>query len=82
MYGSFEGALERAVTDGPLEHRRAILTEWRDWKATEGEAEDIRPLLDAFGVDVFFRTPEDAKNFMNRIYDELLGGVKAETHTA
>ena len=80
MYGSLEGALATAVADGPLEHRRAILKEWRDWMATEGEAEDMRPLLDAFGVDVFFKTPEDARNFINHVYDELLAGVKAETH--
>jgi hypothetical protein len=81
MYGSLEGAFATAVADGPLEHRRAILKELRDWKATEGEAEDIRRLLNAFGVDLLFKAPQDARDFIDPVYDELLAGVKAETST-
>jgi hypothetical protein len=80
LYGSLEGALAAAAGDGPLEHRRAILKEWRDWNSTAGAVLDIRPLLkDAFAVAVRFRKPIDARNFMNRVYDELIGGVRAET---
>jgi hypothetical protein len=80
MYGSLDGALAAAADAGPLEHRRAVLKEWRDWNASEGSVDDIRPLLgDGFFVDLFFKTALDARNFMNRVYDELLRGVKAET---
>jgi hypothetical protein len=80
LYGSIDGALTAAGRAGSLEHRRSILKEWRDWNATEGATDDIRPLLDdGFGVDLLFKTPTDARDFMNRVYDELLSGVKAET---
>jgi hypothetical protein len=80
MYGSLDGALATAVSAGSLEHRRAVLKEWRDWNATEGSVDDIRPLLDdGFSVDLFFKTALDARDFMNRVYEELLVGVKAET---
>ena len=56
MYGSLEGELAAAASDGPLEHRRSALKEWRDWNATEGAVDDIRPFLDdGFCVDLFLR---------------------------
>jgi hypothetical protein len=80
LYGSLDDAMAIAARDGPLEHRRAILTEWRDWNATQGAVDDIRPFLeDGFSVALWFKAPIDARNFMNRLYDELLSGVKAET---
>lgn len=80
LYGSLEGALAAAARDGSLEHRRAILKEWRDWNAAAGALDDIRPLLgDSFTFDLFFKEAIGARSFMNRVYDELLVGVKAET---
>ena len=80
LYGSFDGALAAAAGSGSLEHRRAILKEWRDWNATSGRADDIRPLLEnEFAVALFFKKPIDARNFMNRVYDELISRVRAET---
>jgi len=78
--GSLEGAFAAAARDGSLEHRRAILKEWRDWNASAGAVDDIRPLLeDGFAVDLCFKEAIGARNFMNRVYDELLVRVKAET---
>lgn len=80
LHGSLEGALSAAAQGGSLEHRRAVLKEWRDWNATEGAVDDIRPFLDdGFSVDLLFKSALDARTFMNRIYDELLASVKAET---
>lgn len=80
LYGNLEGAIDAASRDGPLEHRRAILKEWRDWNTTEGAAHDVRPSLhDGFGVRVRFDGPIDGRNFMNRIYDSLIARVRAET---
>ena len=80
LYGSLEGALAAAARDGSLEHRRAVLKEWRDWNGTEGAVHDIRPFLeDGFGVACAFKAPVDARNFMNSIYDGLIRGVRAET---
>lgn len=80
LYGSLDGAFTAAACNGSLEHRRAVLKEWRDWNATVGAVHNVRPLLnDGFGVDLFFKEAIDARNFMNRVYDELLVGVKAQT---
>jgi hypothetical protein len=80
LYGSLEGAIAAAATDGSLEHRRAILKEWREWNATQRAADDIRrPLADGFSVAVHFKKPADARVFMDGVYETLLAGVKAET---
>jgi hypothetical protein len=80
LYGSLEGAIIAALQDGSLDHRRAVLKEWRDWQETEGTVNDIRPFLDdGFSVDIWFAEPADARKLMNRIYDGLMEGVKAET---
>lgn len=80
LYGSLDGAFAAAVCNGPLEHRRAVMKEWRDWNATVGAVHDVRSLLDdGFGVDLFIKEAIDARNFMNQIYDGLLAGVKAQT---
>jgi hypothetical protein len=80
LYGSLDGAITAAARDGSLDHRRAILTEWRDWNISEGAADDIRPgLYDSFSVAVRFAGPLDARNMMNRIYDGLMEEVRAET---
>ena len=42
--------------------------------------DDIRSFLkDGFSIHLHFPTPLDARNFMNRFYDEVLVAVKAET---
>lgn len=80
LYGSLEGAIAAALRDGSVDHRRAVLKEWRDWNASEGTADDIRPSLDAsFSIDVWFKEPIDARKFMNLLYDGLIEGVSAET---
>lgn len=80
VYGSLEGAINDATSSGPLEHRKAVIQEWRDWNTSEGVKGDIRPFLhDGFGVAVLLRKPIDGRNFMNRIYDGLIAGVRAET---
>ena len=73
-------SFEAASRDGPLEHRRAILKEWRDWNATEGAGDDIHPFfLGGLGVAVRFDQPIDGRNFMNRIYDSSIERMRAET---
>ena len=80
LFGSLSGAFSAAARDGPLERRRAILKEWRDWNAAEGAKDELRPFLkDGFGVRVLLRRPVDARDLMNRLYDEILVVVKAET---
>ena len=81
LYGSLQGAISHAVSDGSVEQKRALLTEWRDWNNSDGAENDIRPILnEGFSVAVFFKQPSDARGFMNGIYDGLLDSVKADTH--
>ncbi len=83
LFGSLEGAITAATTEGSVDHRKGIIREWRDWNASEGVKDDIRPFLRAgFGVAVLLRRPVDGRDFMNRIYDELVAGVRGETETA
>jgi len=80
LYGSLDGAVAAAARHGSLDHRRAVIKEWRDWNVTEGTVDDIRPyLIDGFSIDVLFKRSIDARNFMNRLYDGLIEGVRAET---
>ncbi|PZU45349.1 MAG: hypothetical protein DI568_13955 [Sphingomonas sp.] len=80
IYGSLEKAIVATTKSGPLEYRRSLLKEWRDWNMSEGAVEDIRLALDdSFAIDIYFSRPIDAKNFMNRIYDVLIESVRAET---
>ena len=78
--GSLEGAINDATSSGQPEHRKAVIKECRDRNISEGVKDDIRPFLhDGFGVAVLLRRPIDGRNFMNRIYDGLIAGVRAET---
>lgn len=80
MYGSLTGAIDAVLSNSTLEYKRDLLKEWRDWNASEGTVNDIRPFLyDGFSVNICFQEAIDARNFMNRIYDELMGRVKAAT---
>jgi len=81
LYGSIGGAFAAAMAEAPLELRRTMLREWRDWQAVEGlNNEDLRRFVnDGFGVDLYFKKPLDARNFMNRVYDEMIASVRAET---
>jgi hypothetical protein len=81
LYGSLEGAIAAAVSDAPLMTKKVILKEWREWQSAEGQnAEDLRRFVnDGFHVAILFKKPIDARNFMNRIYDELMAAVRKET---
>jgi hypothetical protein len=80
LYGSLGEAVAAAAADGSTDYRRSLLGEWRDWNSSQGAVNDIRPFLEyGFRVAVLFKTAVEARHFMNRIYDELLVSVKAET---
>jgi hypothetical protein len=61
--------------------RQTILREWRDWQLLEGtNSDDLRRFVnDEFGVAVWFKKPIDARHFMDRLYDEFIASVRAET---
>jgi hypothetical protein len=68
-YGSIHGALAAAVGNYSLADRRAVLKEFRNWKRTET----------GFGVALRFKTPNEAKRLMDRLYDDILASVISET---
>mgnify|MGYP006886190877 FL=1 len=81
LYGSLGGAVAAAAQDGALDHRRAILKEWRDWNSSVGAASDLRPeLKKCFSIAVRFSKPEEARHLMDDIYDSLMEGIRGETH--
>jgi len=45
LYGSLDGAVAASAKDGSLDHRRAVLKEWRDWNSSVGAVSDLRPEL-------------------------------------
>lgn len=78
-YGSFEEAIEAAISDYPLDARQRVLKEWRDCNVIAMTGDDIRSTLqDGFGVNVYFTTPIDARNFWNTVYDKLIVSVRDE----
>ncbi len=78
-HGTVEGSLAKAVVELPLEVRKSIIREWNDWQTKEGtNNDDLRRFVqDGFGVKVHFQKPIDARNFMNRIYDDLIASIRA-----
>ena len=74
-----DGAIRAAVAEGSLDHRQAVLGEWHDWQRLEGLVDDIRPSLnDSLSLDMSFKTAAEARYLMNRIYDGLVEGIRAE----
>ena len=74
-----EAALDRAMADCTVDGRQRILREWRDWNAKRGWRNDVRAYLgDGFGVDLLFNSSEEARTFMNRVYDRIIESVRAE----
>lgn len=78
LYGSLQGAFDHAARDGSIEHRQAVLREWRDWQIFEG-AGDVRPSLKTMSVHFLFQSPDDARAFMAKLYDVLIEQVRHET---
>ena len=77
--GSLSGAFTAAANDGSAQDRQTLLAEWRDWNGSEGATDDVRPFLtDGFGVEVFFPSALEARQFMNRLYDEMVVRSKAD----
>jgi hypothetical protein len=79
LYGSIIDTLLVGVRESTLTDCQTILKEWRAWK-NHFEDQDVRPILyDGFGVNYQFNKPEEAWDFMNRVYDALLGRIQMET---
>jgi hypothetical protein len=72
--------VDAAIGDYALANRQAVLREWRDWNVVEGSQFDPRAAInDGLGVNVMFYSPEDARKFINMVYDKIVVSVRAET---
>ena len=80
IYGSPEAAVDAAIADYLLPMRQQVLKEWRDWNSTRGAEYDLRSAVnDGFGVNIYFKEPSAARQFMNMVYDKLIVSVRNET---
>lgn len=78
--GTPESAVDHAVADASPERRKIIAKEWWDWNARIGSKTDPRrDVNEGLGVCVFFKKPEDARRFMNMVYDKLIVSIRSET---
>ena len=77
--GTPEAAIDHAIADHNLEDRQLVAREWWDWNAKVGSKNDPRrEVNDGLGVNVRFKTPEEARALMNLIYDKLIVSIRAE----
>ncbi len=80
LHGSPEGAIDAAIAEHPLEHRQALLKEWRDWSTRRGWKHDEHEFAwNGFRIYYSFETAPEARAFMNMLYDKLITSVRAET---
>lgn len=78
--GSIEGALDRMVSDYPLDHRQSLLKEWREANVNIAWKPGFeRYLGDVFGVALPFDDHVDARRFWNRFHDRIIESVRSET---
>jgi hypothetical protein len=78
-HGSPEKAIDAAICENPLDFRQAVAREWCDWNATRGGQYDPRAEInDGFGVEVAFENPDEARQFMNSVYDKLVVSIRRE----
>ena len=77
-----EAAVDLAISDHHLESRQQVAREWRAWQRRYGTVADVRDIvIDGFGVNVWFKKPHEAGDFMQMVYEKLIASIKAETDT-
>lgn len=70
-------AVDRAITETPLDILKLVTTEWWDWNARSVRAPSLeRQINEGLGVNVLFETPIEAREFMNLVYDKLIVAIR------
>jgi len=78
--GTPEEAIDTAIADWDLAGRRKVLREWREWNRLRGgQTDGAASVNDGLGVEVSFVDEDEARQFMNMVYDKLIASVRAET---
>jgi hypothetical protein len=77
--GTPENAVDRAISETPLSTLKSVASEWWQWNSSAGSAPDPRRHInDGLGVNVHFKTPLDARQFMNLVYDKLIVAIRKD----
>lgn len=77
--GTPEAAVDLAIAEHSLEERQAVARQWWNWNAIEGSKADPRPAInDGLGIEVWFETPLEARQFMNAVYDKIIVSIRKE----
>lgn len=72
-------AVDRAISETPLETLKLVTTEWRDWRARSSRAVSLqRQVNEGLCVNVGFKTSMEAREFMNIVYDKLIFAIRNE----
>lgn len=69
-------ARQAAVGGFDLVDKKKLATEWWNWSSTISAAGDVRAYLNACGVELDFESEQEARQFMNDIYDALIVGIR------
>jgi len=79
-HGSPDNAIEAAIDENPLDVRKAVTRDWWNWNATLGAQYDPRAAInEGLGVEVVFESANEARKFMNSVYDKLVVSIRRET---
>ena len=80
LSGTPEAAVDQGIAAADLQHRQAVVREWKDWNGRLGWRTDVAAFVnDGLGVNVPFASEIDARQFMNMVHDRLITSVRAET---
>jgi len=78
--GTPEAAVDDAIAERTLAQRQAAAKELRWWHEKYGSASDVRDIVnDGFHVNVYFRKPQEAHDFMGMVYEKMIASIKADT---
>ncbi len=78
--GTISETYDVIIKDYPLEYRQLFLKEWRSFMDTAGwKSGLVSYVQDGFGVNQVFDNDEDARKFLNAIYDAMIVSVRKET---
>ena len=78
MYGTPETAVEKAISEYPIELRRTVRRELAHLLEHTEDETQLRSLLnDGLGVNVYFKKPAEARAFAQEVERKLLSSIQA-----
>ncbi len=81
--GTPEQVLEAAIADYPVELRQQVRRELAAVMTEYPEDDDLRTVLnDGLGVNVYFRKPEEARQFAAMVQQRLFDSIEAHFASA